>query len=234
MDSRTVRTITCRQCRKDIKTEVHRCVQCDKQFHPSCIIRLHKVYNQNNKLIPCKGKTKVLVIAGGSDCRETNMSSSEAQISDSIMENKVEAIYKLVKEIQDKMIGKTFLKRAILEVVEKEMDRIKIEIQTWKAELKQIINSTIKKEIKKLVDIIPIVETNKQKTDNTKSYSKAVVNKQEAIISIKPVEESEANSSEMTKKDIKKTIDVSKLGVGITKMKKASGGAIVVGCEDKK
>lgn len=87
--------------------------------------------------------------------------------------------------------------------------------------------------MKNLVDMMPMVETNKQKTEKTKSYSEAVVNKQEAIIIIKPQEKSGANSSEKTKKDIKKTIDVSKLRVGITKMKKASGGAIVVGCEYK-
>lgn len=234
MDTKTGKTITCRQCRKDIKTEVHRCVQCDKQFHPSCI-KLHKVYNQMNELIPCKGKVEVLVIAGGSGSRDRNASSSEAQILESIMESKVEIIYKVIKEIKDEMIDKTFLKRAIQEAVEEEMDRIRVEIQTWReVELEQIISSTIKKEMKNLVDMMPVVETNKQKTENTKSYSEAVINKQEAIIIIKPQEESGANSSEITKKDIKKTIDVSKLGVGITKMKKASGGAIVVGCEDKK
>lgn len=105
MDTKTVRTITCRQCRKDIKTEVHRCVQCGKQFHPSCI-KLHKVYNQTNELIPCKGKTEMLVVAGGSGSRDRNISNSEAQISDSTMESKVEAIYKTIKEIKDEMIGR--------------------------------------------------------------------------------------------------------------------------------
>lgn len=89
------------------------------------------------------------------------------------------------------------------------MDRVRVEVQTWReAELEQIINSTIKKEMKKLVDMMPMVETNKQKTENTKSYSEAIVNKQEAVIIIKSLEESGANSSEMTKKDIKNTIDV--------------------------
>jgi len=43
----------CRQCRKDIKTEVHRCVPCDKLFHPSCV-KLHKIYNAADELVPCK------------------------------------------------------------------------------------------------------------------------------------------------------------------------------------
>lgn len=96
MDTKTVRPITCRQCRKDIKTEVHRCVQCDKQFHPSCI-KLHKVYNQTNELIPCKGKTEVTVVAGGSGSIDRRVSSCDgAQISENTMESKVDAIYKMI------------------------------------------------------------------------------------------------------------------------------------------
>ena len=49
---------------------------------------------------------------------------------------------------------------------------------------------------------------------------------------IKPREEI-AKSSETTKRDLKKSIDVTKLGVGITKMRKVTGRAVVVGCVDK-
>lgn len=52
------------------------------------------------------------------------------------------------------------------------------------------------------------------------------------MLIIKPKDGEENNSSENTKRDIKK-IDISKLGVGITKMKKVTKGAIVVGCENK-
>jgi len=58
-----------------------------------------------------------------------------------------------------------------------------------------------------------------------------VSKEQEAVI-IKPKGEN-AGSSEVTKKDIKNKIDVSILGVGITKMKKVTRGAVVVGCENK-
>jgi len=47
------------------------------------------------------------------------------------------------------------------------------------------------------------------------------------------VKENDASSSEVTKKNIKNKIDVSKLGVGITKMKQVTRGAVVVGCENK-
>lgn len=55
----------CRQCRKDIKTEIIMCVPCDKGFHPSCH-KLHKIYNAYNELVPCKGKIEIFTLKGGS------------------------------------------------------------------------------------------------------------------------------------------------------------------------
>lgn len=49
---------------------------------------------------------------------------------------------------------------------------------------------------------------------------------------IKPREEN-ASSSEDTKKDIKSKIDVLELEIGITKVKKVTNGAVVIGCENK-
>jgi len=232
----------CRQCRKDIKTEVHKCVPCDKLFHPSCV-KLHKIYNTANELVPCKGKTEIYVtkssvnenisVAGGSS-RERKVSSTEDnRTSGRTMEDKIEAIYKMIKEIKNEMIGKDMIKRAITEAVEEEMDRVRVEIQTWKeAELESMVSGIIKREVKKLADFLPMMGTNIQEIGKKKSYSEAVSNKQEAVIIIKPLKEDDANSSEETKKDIKNKIDVTKLGLGITKMKKATKGAVVVGCEN--
>jgi len=47
------------------------------------------------------------------------------------------------------------------------------------------------------------------------------------------VKANDASSSEVMKRDIKNKIDVSKLGVGITKMKQVTRGTVVVGCENK-
>jgi len=75
--------------------------------------------------------------------------------------------------------------------------------------------SGIKREVKKLADLLPMMGTNIQEIGKKKSYSDAVSNKQEAVIIIKPLKEDDANSSEETKKDIKNKIDVTKLGLGI-------------------
>ncbi|EZA47905.1 hypothetical protein X777_15136 [Ooceraea biroi] len=70
--------------------------------------------------------------------------------------------------------------------------------------------------------------------DKSKSYREAVQKEQESVIIIKPKEAEEENSSEVTKREIKRKIDITKLGVGITKMTKVTRGAVVVGCENKR
>jgi len=66
-----------------------------------------------------------------------------------------------------------------------------------------------------------------------KSYSEAVETKKESVIIVKPKEKSDACSSDQTKRDIKNSIDVAKLRVGITTMKKVTKGAVVIRCENK-
>lgn len=140
-----------------------------------------------------------------------------------------------MKEIKDEMIGKDLIKIVITEAIDKEMDRVRQEIQIWKeAELESLVSSTIKREMKKLTDALPMLGARGQEAGKKKSYSETAAKKQKAIIIIKPVEENEASSSKDTKRDIKNKIDITKLGVYITKMKKVTRGAVVVGCEDKR
>lgn len=74
--------------------------------------------------------------------------------------------------------------------------------------------------------------SNQQDPEKKKTYSEAVSKERETVIIIKPKNE-DAGSSDVTKNDIKNKIDVSSLGVGITKMKKITRGAVVVGYENK-
>ena len=55
----------CRQCRKDIKTDIIVCVPCDKGFHPSCH-KQHRTYNAANELVPCRGKFEIFTQKSGS------------------------------------------------------------------------------------------------------------------------------------------------------------------------
>ena len=228
------RPAICRQCKKDIITNVVKCVPCEKLFHPSCI-KLHKIYNKDNELEQCKGKTETFVLASGSS-RERKTSDADAEGSRttcSSMDSKIDAIYKMIREIKNEMVGKDLIRQVITEVVDEEMEKVRHEIRMWKeAELKPMINRIVKEEGKKLVNLLPTAGTSTQDTGKKKkSYSDAVSNKQEAVVIIKPLKEDDANSSEETKRDIKEKIDVTKLGLGITKMKKVTKGAVVVGCE---
>lgn len=61
MDRKKTLPTICRQCRKDIKTEIIVFVSCDKGFHPSCH-KQHKIYSALNELVPCKGKIEIFSI----------------------------------------------------------------------------------------------------------------------------------------------------------------------------
>jgi len=242
----------CSACKKEIKNVVIQCTACVKFFfHPGCVCK-HKVYNRQNELVKCEGPFKELrsesnkeemrktPVAGGSRERIGSTGSSGAKtsagaegISGGTTDCKIDAIYKMIREIKSEMVGKQLIRQAITEAVEEEMDRVRVEIQTWKeAELESMVSGIIRREVKKLADLLPMMGTSIQEIGKKKSYSEAVSNKQEAVIIIKPLKEDDANTSEETKKDIKNKIDVAKLGLGITKMKKATKGAVVVGCEN--
>lgn len=64
METEVRAPMSCKQCRKEIKTEIVKYMPCTKIFHPSCH-RLHKVLNSANELVPCLGKFEVCNLKGG-------------------------------------------------------------------------------------------------------------------------------------------------------------------------
>jgi len=101
-------------------------------------------------------------------------------------------------------------------------------------EVQELVGAKVEEKTKRFVDVVSKIDlSHREEEKKKKSYSEAVTRRQEAVVIIKPVEETKATSSETTKKVIKTNIDVAKLGVGITKMKKASKGAVIIGCENK-
>lgn len=91
-----------------------------------------------------------------------------------------------------------------------------------------MVGEVVRKELSEMPILSNVTDRSLKKT-----YSGAVRGKTEAVIIIKPKDTEGENSSETTKKDIKSKIDISKLGVGITKLRKVTRGAVVVGCESK-
>lgn len=121
------------------------------------------------------------------------------------------------------------IRNIIRETLVEEMNKIREQLQQWKT---QELDALVKEMVRKELSEVPIL-SNENDRSLKKTYSGAVKGKTEAVIIIKPKEAEEGNSSEATKKDIKNKIDISKLGVGITKLRKVTGGAVVVGCENK-
>lgn len=149
------------------------------------------------------------------------------------LDNKLENLYKLIKEVKNKIVGKELIRRDISEAIKEEMDRVRQELQRCTtSELESIVGEVIKKEMQKIKNLVLILSS-ESGTVKGRSYSGAVKKEQKSVIIVKPREEEENNSSEDTKKDIKSKIDISKLGVEITKMRKVTRGAVVVGCENK-
>lgn len=173
---------------------------------------------------------------GNIESREKKMLESSQMQNGSInnrLEKKVDRIFEIIKEMKEETVGKNIIRKIIEEAVEEKLDRIRMEIQKWKTrELEEIIAKTVAKEVQKITNSMQVTRM-EPGINGGKSYSEAVKAEQEAVIIIKPRDEEEGKSSETTRKDIKSKINVSKLGVGITKMKKVTRGAVVIGCENR-
>ncbi|RLU18430.1 hypothetical protein DMN91_008787 [Ooceraea biroi] len=157
------------------------------------------------------------------------------------MDMRIDWIVKTIREMKDEITGKKEIKSLIMEIIRcecedikkelkqviiEQMGRVKEEIQNWKSEGVNILNETVKTELQK--GLCHTSVTNSETGEIKKSYSGAAKNQRESVLIVKPKNGEKNNLSENTKK-----IDIAKLGVGITKMKKVAGGAVVIGCENK-
>lgn len=145
--------VTCRQCRKEIKTDVIKCIPCDKIFHPGCH-KLHKVYNADNEIVQYEGKSERLLVKGNENVAgETSSRDSKNSETESPgINSKIDYIYKTVIQMKDEIFGKQIIKKTITEVIEGELDRIRTELQHWKTtELELVINEAVKTEINKAI-----------------------------------------------------------------------------------
>lgn len=144
----------CKQCRKEIKTQLIKCTPCDKEFHPSCH-KLHKVYSADNELINCNGKHEVFTIRdnksgeSSSAMKRTLSLTEESQQGGSSIERKIDW---LVYKIKDDMVSKKEIKNMIIDIVKyetenlgKEMEGMKNEI-ACKREIKTMIQEVVREE----------------------------------------------------------------------------------------
>ncbi|XP_026828000.1 uncharacterized protein LOC113562520 [Ooceraea biroi] len=184
----------------------------------------------NRERIGSVGSVGVAADASGSSSKSTTT-----------MDMRIDWIVKTIREMKDEITGKKEIKSLIMEIIRcecedikkelkqviiEQMGRVKEEIQNWKSEGVNILNETVKTELQK--GLCHTSVTNSETGEIKKSYSGAAKNQRESVLIVKPKNGEKNNLSENTKK-----IDIAKLGVGITKMKKVAGGAVVIGCENK-
>ena len=124
------------------------------------------------------------------------------------MEVKIDWLIRTVKDMRDEVACKNEIKMMITQIVREEMETFRRELDEIKKNLQE------------------------KTTGRTGSYSEAVKNKKkESILIVQPKMEQE---SEATKKLVKEKVDIKKLEVGITKMKKGNKGSIILGCESER
>jgi len=149
------------------------------------------------------------------------------------MDKLTQKIETIAEVVENKQIRKTDAEAAQEGIVKIRQEFKKTTVEAVD-KMRQEMISTVKNEMNSLGQALPTKETSTHKAEK-KSYSEAVERKKESVIIVKPKEKSDACSSDQTKRDIKNSIDVAKVGVRITAMKKVKGakGAVVIGCENR-
>lgn len=112
--------VICRQCKKEVKTELFKCINCNKFYHPSCC-KQYRVHNRANELVPCDGKIEkyTVTLENGNvtgECskeykeidKENRGSCLEEDVPGVIkkLDSRIDNIYRIVKEVKDEMMGK--------------------------------------------------------------------------------------------------------------------------------
>lgn len=230
----------CSACKKEIKSTVAQCKTCDKLFfHPGCTNK-HKAYDKNSELVLCGPFSKFVVeseIQGGemrraNGARERtgstgsttgssgtighvrNIAASSSggsrqkvYTSDNI-DIKLDNIIRVVREMKSEIVCKSEIKSIIKEAVREELNNVKEEI----AKLRSLCEIKTRGEI-----------------ESRRSYKEVTEEKRkENVIIIKPKIQQE---SELTKRLIKEKVNIKSMEVGISKLKKGSKGAVIVGCD---
>lgn len=223
----------CSACKKEIKNVVLQCTACVKLFfHPGCAFK-HKVYNKQEELVRCEGPFKE--IGGESDKTEMKKAPAAGGSRDRLgstgstgstgtavttsgaskqtgMEVKIDWLIRTVREMKDEVACKNEIKTMIAKIIREELETFRRELDEVKRNIQE--------------------KTTGITGNGLGRYSEAVKNKKkESILIVQPIKEQE---SETTKKLVKEKVDIKKMEVGITKLRKGSKGSVILGCESER
>ena len=203
----------CSACKKAIRSQVVACKSCVKLFyHPGCVSK-HKIYDRNNEFVVCPGPFEKFLVESEKVSSLTEGSRDRLGSTGSIrgpkdIDVKIDWLIRTVKEMKDGIAGKNEIKMMIKEIVHEEVEAIKRDLDDLRKMIQKGMHTSVE--------------------GGHVSYSETLKKKKENIIIIKPKNQQE---SETTKKVIKEKVDIKKMPMGITKLRKGREGTVILGCE---
>jgi len=147
--------VICQHCKKEVKTEIYKCILCGKMFHPSCV-KFHKVHTKDKELVHSKEQVKVHLAkpSAGRSNKEAKASKSDGcRTMDSSVDTKLDELLIIVKELKNEMGEIQQLKQLekTVETIKEEMVKMRQDFNKTIAEtmekLKSELISTIRKEM---------------------------------------------------------------------------------------
>lgn len=212
----------CQACKKEIKSLAVRCESCTKLFfHPGCISK-HRIYNKDHELVKCDGPFKQFESeTGKTDVRRNIMIgthrerlgltgaavavSSATSGGPADIDMKIDWIVKSIREMRDELACKKDIKKMIAEIVNEELRNIKEDIEQ------------LRDSIRRGVEVAG------------RNYSEVVKErKKESVIIVKPKKQ---QGSDVTKNLVKQNVDIAGLAVGVSTLRRAADGAVILGCD---
>lgn len=250
------RSYTCARCKKIISRVVESCTSCLKDFHPGCTNQ-HKIFDQNNILIQCPGPTEIFNIRSTGkkiykrrrtisanyeqdEIVNINDNSNNNYVNNEIidcetastLDNKIDVIFDKLDHIYTKNLN--VLKDYIKKLIEDEMCELKSSIRaTIQQELRKN-SEDIKNEVVSIRKSIGISQMNNTVDPRStismtnKKYSSVVKQGNSSNverISVKPINE---QSNDITVAQIKNSVDVVKLGIGVQRIMNKPNGQVFI------
>lgn len=177
----TPKEIKCAQCRKVIKSVIHECRTCIKTFHPSCA-KLHKVFNEKNQLIICRGQIEIIAIPTSSTeeeqirkCKRGGDEMEEEGDVETLTNDKLGDIQNNIMEVKNKTSSDNEIKKSVEKVMREEFKQLKQQLlvenigQEFREAVKEIITEQVNKLTKKLTDEIMYLRTKLEELVKDKS-----------------------------------------------------------------
>lgn len=216
---------TCSHCKQTNLRAAHQCSGCNQLFHKACLQKNHKYVNDIGELTECVGHEipdDISVASSVSSVTRKKRKRYDEEVDVADIAEKVDLLLEKVEEIGINVEERKYEFRKIA-------TEILLDI---KDDLLKEVREVVKDEFKKLNLSGPRDGNSEQVMASKKKPTYAELmkgSKSETVI----VEPKKKQDSSETFTEIKKNVQIGKLGVGVEKLKKTQTGKIVIGCVGK-